>query len=157
AGYIVDHLRAWGVKPAGDQGVYLQTVRVLGVKTTSHATITVSVGGESKTFADGDGITFPKNMGGRRKLTVDRVEFVGYGIDASGASLVDYRGRNVKDAAVIWLGAAGPKDLDRSIYRRVLAGRNRYATEQLGAAASIGPAGPAGAGRAGAGGDTGRA
>src|SRR3954451_21820929 len=41
--YIADHLREWGVKPAGDQGQYLQTVRVLGMKTTSHATITVSV------------------------------------------------------------------------------------------------------------------
>ena len=35
AGYVEDHLRAWGVKPAGDHGSYLQTVRVLGVKTTS--------------------------------------------------------------------------------------------------------------------------
>jgi hypothetical protein len=147
-GYIADHLRAWGVKPAGDQGMYLQAVRVLGVKTTSHATITVSVGGESKTFADGDGVTFPRNMGGKRTLTIDRVEFAGYGLDAPGASHMDYRGTDVKDAAVIWLGATGPKDLDQSVYRRVLTGRNRYATEQLGAAASIGPAAGAGAGRA---------
>jgi len=156
-GYIVDHLRAWGVKPAGDQGMYRQAVRVLGVKTTSHATITVSVGGESKTFADGEGITFPKNMGGKRTLTVGRVEFVGYGLDAPGASHMDYRGKDVKDAAVIWLGLTGPKDLEQSIYRRILSGRNRYATEQLGAAASIGAAAAAGAGRAGGAGETGRA
>ena len=31
-GYIVEHLRAWGVKPGGDPGQYLQTVRVLGVR-----------------------------------------------------------------------------------------------------------------------------
>src|SRR4051812_49503919 len=55
AGYIEDHLRAWGVKAAGDGGHYLQTVRVLGVKTTSRAAVTVRVNGESKTFADGDG------------------------------------------------------------------------------------------------------
>ncbi len=47
----------------------------------------------------------------------------------------------------------GPKDLDQSVYRRMLLGRNRYATEQLGAAASIGPQAVAGAGR-GAGGAT---
>src|SRR5438132_824453 len=35
AAYIEDHLRAWGVKPAGDPGSYLQTVRVLGVQSTS--------------------------------------------------------------------------------------------------------------------------
>src|SRR5262245_15676378 len=156
-GYIADHLRAWGVKPAGDQGGYLQAVRVLGVKTTSHSTITVRVGGESKTFADGDGITFPKNMGGKRTLTVDRVEFVGYGLDAPGAGHLDYSGKDLKSAAVIWLGAAGPKGLDQSVYRRVLAGRNRYATEQLGAVASIGPALAGGAGRGGAAGEAGRA
>ncbi|MBW8867205.1 MAG: hypothetical protein JF610_07690, partial [Acidobacteria bacterium] len=153
-GYIADHLRAWGVKPAGDPGQYLQTVRVLGVKTTSHSSVTVTVGGQSKTFADGDGVTFPKNMGGKRTLTVDRVEFAGYGLDAPGAAHTDYRGKDVKGAAVVWLGASGPDGLDASPYRRALTGRSRYATEQLGAAAAIGPAGAAGAGRAGA---TGRA
>jgi peptidase M28-like protein len=153
--YVTDHLRAWGVKPGGDQGQYLQAVRVLGVKTTSHSTITVTVDGESKTFADGDGITFPKNMGGKRTLTVDRVEFAGYGLDAPGASHLDYRGKNVTGAAVVWLGANGPKNLDQGVYRRLLSGRNRYATEQLGAAASIGPVIAGGAGRGGRAGGTG--
>src|SRR5712691_7089206 len=80
AAYIEDHLRAWGVKPAGDRGQYLQTVKVLGVKTTSHSTVTVEVNGESKVFADGAGVTFPRNMGGKRRLTVARVEFAGYGL-----------------------------------------------------------------------------
>src|SRR5262249_52798263 len=93
----------------------------------------------------------------KRMLTVDRVEFVGYGLDAPGAAHMDYRGKNVKGEAVIWLGAAGPMDLDQSVYRRLLTGRNRYATEQLGAAASIGPASAAGAGRAGGAAETGRA
>ena len=59
AAYIEDHLRAWRVRPAGDNGSYLQTVRVLGIKTTGHSTLTVEVGGEARTFADGQGITFP--------------------------------------------------------------------------------------------------
>ena len=82
--YVEDHLRTWGVKPAGDHGSYLQTVRVLGVKTTSHSTVSVTVNGETRTFTDGEGITFPRNMGGKRRFTVDRVEFAGYGIDAPG-------------------------------------------------------------------------
>ena len=151
AAYIEDHLKAWGVKPAGDHGSYLQTVRVLGVKTTSHATVSVTVGGETRTFADSEGITFPKNMGGKRRFTVDRVEFAGYGLDAPGAPHMDFRGKDVKDAVVVWLGNNGPKNLDLSTFRRLLAGRNRYATEQLGAAASIGPEAVAGgAGRGGA-------
>jgi Peptidase family M28 len=138
AAYIEDHLRTWDVKPAGDNGSYLQTVRVLGVKTTSHSTVTVEVNGESRTFTDGDAITFPKNMGGKRRFTVDRVEFAGYGVDVPGGEM-DFKGKDVKSAAVIWLGQNGPKGLDQATYRRLLTGRNRYATEQLGAAASIGP------------------
>jgi Peptidase family M28 len=152
AAYIEDHLRAWGARPAGDNGSYLQTVRVLGVKSTSRSTVTVTVAGVSRTFKDGDGITFPKNAGGKRIVTVDRVEFVGYGLDAPAAGHVDFRGKNVKNAAAVWLGSQGPRGLD-STYRRLLTGRNRYATEQLGAAASIGPTneagGAGGAGRAG--------
>ena len=110
AAYIEGHLRGWGVKPAGDHGGYLQTVRVLGVKTTSRASVTVEVAGETRTFADGDGITLPKNMGGKRRFTVDRVEFAGYGLDAPAAGHSDYRGKDVKDAAVVWLGSSGPKD-----------------------------------------------
>ena len=148
AAYIGDHLRGWGVKPAGDHGSYLQTVRVLGVKTTSHSTVTVDVNGEARTFADGDAVTFPRNVGGTHRFTVDRVEFAGYGLDAPGGHM-DFEGKDVKDAAVVWLGSNGPKDLDQSLYRRLLSGRNRYATEQLGAAASIGPTATGGADRAG--------
>ena len=167
AGYISDHLREWGVKPAGDHGSYLQTVRVLGVRTTSRSTVSVTVNGETRTFTDGRGIAFPRNMGGKRQFTVDRIEFAGYGFDAPGASHADFRGKDVRGAAVVWLGTSGPKDIDLDLFRRVLAGRNRYATEQLGAAASIGPiqeragraggAGQAGAGQAGEAGRAGQA
>jgi hypothetical protein len=152
AAYIQDHLRSWGVKPAGDHAGYLQTVRVLGVKMTSHASVTVDVKGETRTFTDGEGITLPKNMGGNHRVTVDRVEFAGYGLDAPGAGHTDFSAKDVKDAAVVWLGASGPKGLDQGTYRRLLTGRSRYATEQLGAAAAIGPTGSGragGAGRAG--------
>lgn len=157
AAYIGDHLKAWGVKPGGEHAGYLQTVRVLGVKSTSHATITVDVNGETRTFSDGSGITLPKNMGGKRRFTVERVEFAGYGLDAPAANYMDYRGKDVKGAAVVWLGANGPKGLDAATYRRVLIGRSRYATEQLGAAAAIGQAGRPTEGRGGRGRGGGRA
>jgi len=158
AGYVSEHLHAWGVKPAGDHGSYLQTVRVLGVKTTSRSTVTVTVNGESRTFADGEGIVFPKNMGGKRRFTVERVEFAGYALDAPGAGHTDFRGKDVKNAAVVWLGTNGPRNIDQAVFRRVLIGRGRYATEQLGAAASLGPiAQVGGAGRAGGAGQAGQA
>src|ERR1043165_6477034 len=67
ASYIEDHLRQWGVKPAGDRGSYLQTVQVVGVKATSHSTVTVELGGERRTFADGEGISFPRNVGAKQQ------------------------------------------------------------------------------------------
>lgn len=162
AAYIEDHLRAWGVTPAGDHGSYLQTVRVVSVKATSHNSVTVQLGGERRTFQDGDGIQFPRNVGAKQQRRIDRVEFMGYGVDVPALGREDYRGRNVSGAAVVWLGAAGPADVDPS-RTRILNNRNRYAVDDKGAAAVIG-AGPVpragrgqAAGRAGAGGRAGPA
>jgi len=140
AGYIQAHLDAWGVKPAGDRGSYLQTVRVLGVKTTSRSSVTVQSGAQSRTFKDGEGVTFPRNAGGRRTLSIDRVEFIGYGLDAPGANHFDLHGKDLHGAAVVFVGPNGPKGIDAGTYRRLLNTRSRYAIEQAGAVATIGPA-----------------
>jgi hypothetical protein len=70
-------------------------------------------------------------------VTLDRVEFAGYGLDMPGHN--DLRSHNVEGAAVLFLGANGPKDVDRQTFRRVLSGRSRHMTAQLRAAATIGP------------------
>src|SRR5829696_5634379 len=43
--YISDRLKEWGVRPAGDEGSYFQTVKVLGVRATSNSSVTVTVNG----------------------------------------------------------------------------------------------------------------
>lgn len=139
AAYISDHLRQWGVKPAGDDGLYLQRVVVQGVKSTSHSTVTVTVNGRTRTFKDGAGIELPKNVGRQRTFTADDIEFLGYGLDAPLARHDDYAGRNVSGKVVVWLGAKGPAGLDQQLYRRALFGRSRFATEQENALAAIGP------------------
>jgi hypothetical protein len=136
AAYLAEQLRAWGVKPGGDNGSYFQRVRVLGVKSTNRSTLTVAVNGQTRTFKDGEGLTFPKNVGGKRSFTVEQVEFLGYGLDAPLAKHNDYAGKDVKGKAVIYLGN-GPAGLGAQ-YRRALGGRGRYATDQRGALASIG-------------------
>jgi hypothetical protein len=147
--YLQQHLRQWGVKPGGDNGSYLQTVKVLGVKAARHSTVTVTINGERRTFTDGDAIRFQRNTGARQTVTLDRVEFAGYGLDAPRAGHESYRGRDVSGAAVVWLGAEGPGGaaapggFDPATNRLLLNGRGRYAIEELRAAASIGVA-PAG-------------
>ena len=151
AGYIAEHLRTWGVSPAGDSGSYLQTVRVLGVKAKSRCTLTVQVGNETRTFADGEAVTFPRNAGGPHRFTVDRVEFTGYGLDLPIEHHVDVGDKDLRDAVAVWLGVDGPKDVDGQKYRLLLNQRNRYAVDDAHAAASIGPEGFPG-GRGGGGG-----
>jgi hypothetical protein len=139
AGYIQERLRSWGLTPAGDAGGFTQAVQVRGVKVVRRSSVTVRVGGASRTFRDGDGIAFPRNAGGNQTLSIDRVEFSGYGLHAPAAKHLDFRDRSVEGAAVVYLGVRGPRAIDRDRYRRVLDGRSRYAVDALGALATIGP------------------
>ena len=135
----------WGVKPGGDNGTYFQTVKVLGVRTTSKATITVDVNGQTRTFKDGDGITFPRNMGGKQTIQGDQVQFVGYGVQMPSAGIDDYAGVDPKGKILIYLGQAGPKTVPAGS-TRVLNARARSGVEK-GAAAVIGVGGGFGFGR----------
>lgn len=142
ASYIADHLRAWGVKPGGDDGTYFQRVAVLGVRSTNRSTVTVEVNGERRTFAQDEGLTLPSNVGARRTFTANQVEFLGYGLSAPFLGHDDYAGRDVKNTVVVFLGPRGPKAVDPREHRRLISGRSRFATDQMGAAAVIGPETP---------------
>jgi Peptidase family M28 len=149
AGYIAERLRSWGVKPGGLNGTYFQRVAVLGVKSENNSTITIEANGQTRTFKNKEGVTFPTNAGGKRSLTSDQIEFVGFGLNAPLAKHNDYEGRNVKGKVIVFLGSTPPKGLEGAQYRRALFGRSRYATEQEGAIASIGVGGNFGRGGAG--------
>ncbi len=146
ASYIADNLRQWGVTPAGEDGSYFQTVKVLGVRTTSRAAVTVNVNGESRTFADGDGIVFPRNMGGKQTVVGERVHFAGYGLQIPDANLDDYAGVDPDGKVVIYMAAA-PANLPAGS-NRLLGARARNALEK-GAVAVIGQASTVGGGRGG--------
>jgi hypothetical protein len=148
ASYIADHLKAWGVKPAGDDGSYFQVVKVLGVNVKRNSTVTVTVNGQSKTFKDGEGVTFPANQGGKQTITAT-AEFVGYGLSLPAQNIDDYKGRDVTGKIAIYLGSRGPAVLTTT-QNRLLTARARNAIELQHAVAAIGPAG-AGFGRGGRG------
>ncbi|HEU4387279.1 MAG TPA: M28 family peptidase, partial [Blastocatellia bacterium] len=173
AQYIAGHLKAWGIKPGGDNGSYFQRVSVLGVNTTSHASVTVETNGQTRTFNDGAGITFPRNMGGKRTVTSDQIEFVGYGLALPQVKHDDYKGRNVKGKVAVFIGS-GPASIQAQAaqpgqqaqqgqpgqqgpnFFRALGGRSRYAIDQQGAIASIGVGGFGRGGRQQAGQDGGQ-
>jgi hypothetical protein len=99
AGYIQENLRKWGVKPIGENGTYLQTVKNRGYKVTRNSSVTVEVGGQTKTFKHGDHVTFPVNGGGKQTVTYTGAHFMG-GNTASVA------GMDLKGKLVVWMNSA---------------------------------------------------
>lgn len=145
AGYIASHLQQWGVKPAGNGGTYLQTVRVQGIRTNSKASITVEVNGETRTFKDGEGVTFSRQMGGTQTIEGRDIAFIGYGLQVPAAELDDYGDLAPKGKVIVYLGPQGPSTLPQGS-GRLLSARGRNAVEK-GAAAVIVPAVAPAAGR----------
>ncbi len=145
AGYIASHLQQWGVKPAGDGGTYLQTVRVLGIRTNSKASITVDVNGQTRTFRDGEGVTFSRQMGGKQTIDGSEIAFVGYGLEIPSAESDDYGDLATKGKVILYLGPQGPATLPQGS-GRLLTARARNAFEK-GAAAVITASAARGGGR----------
>ena len=150
AAYIEDHLHAWGVKPAGDHGSYLQTVRVLGVKTTSHSTRQRHGQRRDAHLRRRRGDHLSEEHGRqaalhRRSRRVCRLRPRRAGRGPHG---LQGQGRQGRRGHLARHQRAEEHRSSRSI-AACSTGRNRYATEQLGAAASIGPLAEIGAGRAG--------
>src|SRR4029079_12824957 len=130
---------------------------ILGMRVRSNSSVTVTVNGQSKTFKDGEGVTFPRNQGGKQTI-VAPLEFVGYGIQFAPLKHDDYAGRDMKGKIAIFIGR-GISGMTAA-HNRIINARGRDATETERALASIGPvAANAGRGRgaaAPAGGDAGR-
>jgi Zn-dependent M28 family amino/carboxypeptidase len=100
AGYVSDHLRQWGLKPLGDHGTYLQTVRLKGYNVKRNSTVTVDVNGQSRTFKQGEHVTFTANSGGKQTLTFDGVQFAG---SAAANVTADAKGK-----LVVWMNSVAP-------------------------------------------------
>jgi hypothetical protein len=142
--YVAGQLKSWGVQTAGDSGTFFQTVTIRGMRTRSNSTVTVTVNGETRTFKDGEGVTFPRNQGGRQTISA-AVEFVGYGLRLTELKHDDYAGRDTKGRIAIFIGR-GIRGMTAA-QNRLVTGRAREAVEVHGAAATISPAGNAARGR----------
>ena len=99
AGYIQENLRKWGVKPLGENGTYLQTVKNRGYKVTRNSTVTVEVGGQSKTFKQGEHVTFPMASGGKQTVTYSGIQFIG-------TSTSPVAGLDLKGKLAVWMNPA---------------------------------------------------
>ena len=139
ASYLAEQLNTLGVEPAGENGTYYQTVKVLGVRNTGVSTLTVTVNGESRTFRDGEGVRFGKDQG-RARVVTGTVEFVGYGLEFAPIGHHDYQGRQVSGKVVVFMGGA-PRELQDKD-RRILGYREQLALDGQRAIAIIRPQRP---------------
>jgi hypothetical protein len=136
AAYIARHLEQFGVQPAGDGGTFFQTVKIAGVRTRGTSSVTVMVNGQSRTFKDGEGVTFPRNQGARQTVS-GAAEFVGYGVRFAPLNHDDYANRSVAGKVAVFIGRGPQGFTDR--HNRVLNARGRTAVETQHARASISP------------------
>ncbi|HTM05174.1 MAG TPA: M28 family peptidase [Vicinamibacterales bacterium] len=135
--YIADHLKQWNVRPGGDNGGYFQVVKVLGVHTDSRSSVDVTVNGQTRTFKDGEGVTFPRNQGSKQSITA-KLDFVGYGITYSPLELDDYSGHDMHGKIAIYIGRRAPGMT--ATEDRLVNARGRFAVETEHASGAIGPA-----------------
>ena len=96
--YIADHLKAWGLKPIGDNGSYSQIVRLKGYQVKNNSSVTIETAGGSKTFKHGDHVTFATNAGKKQTLSFNGAQFLGSSAPAAGSDL--------KGKLAIWMNAA---------------------------------------------------
>ena len=102
AQYVAAQLKAFGVKPLGPNGSYLQPVRLRGYRVTRNSSITIESGDKKQTFKHGDHVTFPANAGGKQAKRFDGVEFLG------SAGPDDLKGRDLKGKLAVIVPNTGP-------------------------------------------------
>ncbi|MEQ1757640.1 MAG: M28 family peptidase [Vicinamibacterales bacterium] len=137
AAYIADELKALGVEPAGEDGTFFQTVKVLGVRNRGTSTVTVTVRGQTRTFRDGEGVRFQRNQGAKRTWSGE-AEFVGYGLEFAPLNQHDYAGRDVNGKVAVFIGRS-PQAFSEA-QNQVVFSRAGEAVDTRHAAAAIGPA-----------------
>jgi hypothetical protein len=112
AQYVAAQFYAAGLRPAGDDGGYLQKVPLIGYKLADKGNfVWTPAGGQPQTLVFGqDFVPAPNPAKAETSLSAPIV-FVGYGIVAPDYKRDDYRGVDVKGKIVAYIGNA-PADYD---------------------------------------------
>ncbi len=105
--WAVAKFKEWGVRPAGENGTYLQNVPMSGTYVATTGTPELTVDGRTFFLRDGDFAIDTRSTPGA--TASGDVVFVGYGISAPAKGLDEYAGVDVKGKIVLAF-TGSPKD-----------------------------------------------
>lgn len=112
AEYIAAQFKSYGLKPAGDNGTYFQSVQMVGVKTLPESTIALvpSAGAPLPLRLADDIVT--DNETQTESANIDApIVFIGYGISAPEYRWDDYKGYDLKGkVALVFVNEPGSDD-----------------------------------------------
>jgi Zn-dependent M28 family amino/carboxypeptidase len=140
AAYIATQFALYGLKPAGDNGSFLQRVPMVGVTTDPSSTVTLNVKGQPwPLHLDTEIVAMDESQSATSDLDAPLV-YVGYGIVAPEYDWNDYKGLDVKGKVLLMLVNEPSSDDDKFFKGRALTyyGRWTYKFEE---AARLGAAG----------------
>lgn len=141
AEYIATQFALDGLKPAGDNGTYMQKVPLVGVTTIAGTTFSlVSAKGEAKNLQFlTDYVGYNENQQPVSDVDADIV-FVGYGIEAPEYNWDDYKGVDVKGKVLLMLVNEPPSDDPKFFNGRALTyyGRWTYKFEEAARKGAVG-------------------
>ena len=140
AAYIATQFALDGLKPAGDNGSYMQRVPMVGIATDPSSTVTLTMSGKpSPLRLNDDIVAMDESQSATSDIDAPLV-YVGYGIIAPEYKWNDYKGLDVKGKVLLMLVNEPPSDDDNFFKGRALTyyGRWTYKYEE---AARLGAAG----------------
>jgi hypothetical protein len=114
ARYLAAQLEAYGFRPAGDHGDFLQHFVVVSAKPDPENTfLAITLQGQTQKYSFGD--FYPAGSGEGK--AEGQIVFVGYGISSPGQKHDDYAGLDTKGKIVV-IASGAPAGFDRSLLVR---------------------------------------
>ena len=141
AAYIATQFALYGLKPAGDDGSYLQKVPMMGIATLPESTYSlIPAKGDPISLSNKEAIVAMDETGDTSTMIDSPIVWIGYGIDAPEFNWNDYKDIDVKGKVLLMLVNEPPSDDPNYFGGKALTyyGRWTYKYEQ---AARMGAAG----------------
>ena len=112
AKYVASQFAMYGLKPAGDDGTFLQQVNFVGMKAIPEKTKMelVPAKGKAETLAFGDDYTVSNQTLTAEAMVDAPIVFVGYGANAPEFQWNDYAGVDVKGKVILCIVGDPPSD-----------------------------------------------